>query len=195
MDFWLHGIWVKEILRAELQLGMEQSKEWIGTVTVTSLSVTSFSAESRPVTERQKQVIFQTAPEDDNSTMTGAWPRDALTTILPLNTTAIHQSLTALLDNGRSPPQHHHQSPVHPIPTTQHTTSISTTMNTNDHTDSSRTANAVSKRRRYLENNRQAAHRDPFRQLKSLPEDPSPQFFWLECMGQRKAVCVSTTFG
>ena len=42
---------------------------------------------------------------------TGRW-FIPLTTILPLIKTAIPQTLTALLDNGRSPPQHHHQSPV-----------------------------------------------------------------------------------
>ena len=88
-----------------------------------------------------------------------------LTAILPLITAAIPQTLTGLLDDGRSPPQHHHQRPPHPNHSTHHEH-----LNHHEPERPSRTANAVSKRQRYLENNRRAAHRDPFGHLKSLPE-------------------------
>ena len=63
--------------------------------------------------------------------------------------------------------------------------------------------NLVTNLQRYLENNRRAAHRDPFAHLTLFPEEiqrvlkaipPSPQFCWSECTGRRKAVCVSTSF-
>ena len=95
-----------------------------------------------------------------------------------------NRSTHSSLDDDYSAPQHHQQSSSQP----ERPTHI---------------ANAVSKLQRYLEHNRQAAHRDPFGYLKSFPDEvqrvlktipPSPQFCWSECTGQRKAVCVSTSF-
>ena len=78
-----------------------------GCGTVTSPCVTGFSAETRRVTKLS--VLFPKRSRiryiDYGHGMT--------ITILPLIATATPQTLTALLDNSRSPPQHHH-SPPHP---------------------------------------------------------------------------------
>ena len=135
------------------------------------------------------------------------------------------------LDNDRSSPQRHHQSlsqhnrsahheasPSHPNRSTHHDANPPHPNHSTHHDAGSphpnrsthhepkgpsHVANAVSAVQRYLDHNRQAAHRNPFEHLKNLPEEvqrvlkaipPSPQFRWSECTGERKAVCVSISF-
>ena len=95
-------------------------------------------------------------------------------------------------DYNRSPPRHQKRSLSKPYSKTHHKPERLT-----------HTPRILTAWQRYLEGNRQAAHRDPFAHLKACSEEmqrvlkaipPSPHFCWSECTGRRKAVCVEHLF-
>ena len=146
-------------LRAQHKLGMSKERAWF--------CVTGFSASHPPAgyqSPRAKPNVLplflrqQPLPSStSSSTQPLSTPRIKLTPSQPLSTRA----------SGKS---HHEESLPHLNHSTHH-----------EPERPSHSAHKISTLQRYLINNRRAVLWQPFGNLKSLPEAPSPQFCWSEC--------------